>query len=154
MLICLTWRNYIKERVMRQGQRGICLVSSPHFLSLSLSKCLSIFTIFIPFCLVITSKLRYMFLARLVRKRILELVCFPSECCYYIPARLPEGIYKVTTQTNCFLCPNSQTITTFFLYIISIQSIFWNPKLIAISATLSIALCPDQRRQLLKEQFV
>ena len=109
-------------------------MSSPHFLSLSLSKCLSIFTIFIPFCLVITSKLRYMFLARLVRKRILELVCFPSECCYYIPARLPEGIYKVTTQTNCFLCPNSQTITTFFLYIISIQSIFWNPKLIAICA--------------------
>ena len=90
----------------------------------------------------------YLFLARLVRKRILELVCFPSECCYYIPARLPEGIYKVTTQTNCFLCPNSQTITTFFLYIISIQSVFWNPKLIAICATLSIALRPYQRRQL------
>ena len=152
ILICLTWRNDVEERVMRQGQRGICLVSSPHFLSLSLSKCLSIFTIFIPFCLillsVITLAIATCFLAKLARKRILELVCFPSECCYYIPARLPEGIYKVTTQTNCFLCPNSQTITTFFLYIISIQSIFWNPKLIAICATSSIGLCPDQRRQL------
>ena len=152
MLICLTWRNDIEERVMRQGRARDLFGVIP---SLSFSLPLQMFVYFhnlytillIAFCDNIIA-IATCFLAKLVRKRILELVCFPSECCYYIPARLPEGIYKVTTQTNCFLCPNSQTITTFFLYIISIQSIFWNPKLIAICATSSIGLCPDQRRQL------
>ena len=41
---------------------------------------------------------------------LLGIVCFPSECFHYIPGSLPEGIYKVATQTNCFPCPNSPTI--------------------------------------------
>ena len=52
---------------------------------------------------------------------LLGIVCFPSECFHYIPGSLPEGIYKVATQTNCFPCPNSPTIirlplVSFMLY--------------------------------------
>ena len=65
---------------------------------------------------------------------LLGIVCFPSECFHYILGSLPEGIYKVATQTNCFPCPNSPTIIRLPLAFMLCYDVFF--KKVGIEALL------------------
>ena len=69
-------------------------MSSPHFPSLSLSKCLSIFTIFIPFCLllsVITFKLRYLFSSQTCEEENFRIGLLPLRMLLLYSGEAPGG---------------------------------------------------------------